>query len=78
MQLYEDACGKAEVALEDAENRLHGLVRDFCFQRERTAQRQSLAALQQSDCDEEEELKVLERIIQSERNRQGISAPTDG
>ncbi len=78
VQLYEGACGKAKVALEDAENRLHGLVRDFCFQRERTAQRQSLAALQQSDCDEEEELKVLERIIQNERNRQGISAPTDG
>ncbi|MFO7901322.1 MAG: DNA primase [Planctomycetota bacterium] len=78
VQLQDDAHAKAKVALEDAENRLRGLVRDFRFQRERRAQRQSLAALQQREYDEKEELEVLQRIIQNERNRQGISAPTDG
>lgn len=78
VQLQDDAYAKAEVALEDAENRLHGLVRDFHFQRQRRAQRQTLAALQQREHNEKEELEVLQRIIQNERNRQGISAPTDG
>ncbi|MFW6169600.1 MAG: DNA primase [Planctomycetota bacterium] len=78
VQLQDDAYAKAEVALEDAENRLHGLVRNFHFLRERRAERQTLAALQQREYDEKEELEVLQRIIQNERNRQGISAPTDG
>ncbi len=78
VRLHDDAAAKAEVALEDAEERLSRLVRDFHFQRERLVQRQSLAALQQRDCDEKEELEVLQRIIENERNRQGISAPTDG
>lgn len=76
--LCDDACAKAEVAAVDAENRLHGLVRGFEFQCERTAQRKTLAALKERDYDEEEELKVLQRIIENERSRQGISAPTDG
>ena len=37
---------KPQSALEDAENRLQGLIRDFHFQRERSAQRQTLAALE--------------------------------
>ncbi len=78
VQLHEDACCKAELALEDAENRLHGLVSDLHFQQERTAQRRRLAALEQRDYDEEEESEILRKIIQNERDRQGISAPTDG
>lgn len=78
VRLYEDACEKAAVALEDAELRLHGLLRTFHFQRERSAQRQTLAALEQRDYDEQEEIEILQRIIQNERNRQGLSAPTDG
>jgi hypothetical protein len=76
--LCDDACAKAEVAAVDAKNRLQGLIRGFEFQCERTAQRKTLAALKERDYDEEEELKVLQRIIESERSRQGISAPTDG
>jgi len=45
---------------------------------EKTTQRRTLAALQQDDYDEEEALEILQRIIQNERDRQGISAPTDG
>lgn len=78
VHLQDDACAKATVALEDAEGRLHGLVRNFHFQRERRASSQTLAALEQREYDEKEELEVLQRIIQNERNRQGISAPTDG
>ncbi len=78
VRLYEDACGKAAAALEDADQRLQGLIRDLHFQRERSAQRHTLATLEERGYDEEEELEVLERIIQNERDRQGISAPTDG
>ena len=76
--MYDDACAKAEAALEDAEERLHGLIRDSRFRREQAAQRHTLAAMQQREYDEEEEIAILRRIIQNERDRQGISAPTDG
>ncbi len=78
VQLHDDACSRAAAALEDADQRLQGLIRDLHFRQERSAQRQTLATLQERGYDEKEELEVLERIIQNERNRQGISAPTDG
>ncbi|MBM4093422.1 MAG: hypothetical protein FJ276_29030 [Planctomycetes bacterium] len=78
VDIDERARRKANDATEDAEDRLHGLVRDFHFQQQSAAQRQALAALGNRGYDEKEELAVLERIIQQERDRQGISAPTDG
>ena len=43
VRLYEDACGKAAAALEDADQRLQGLIRNLQFQRERSAQRHTLS-----------------------------------
>jgi hypothetical protein len=34
--------------------------------------------LENRQLDEEEELAVLQRMIEQERSRRGISAPTDG
>lgn len=76
--LHELACRKATLASIDAEHRLHGIVRDFQFQRQRTAQRQALAKMEKRQYDDKEELAVLQKLIEQERNRQGISAPTDG
>ncbi len=78
VSLHELACRKAPLASIDAEHRLHGIVRDFHFREERTAQRQALASMEKREYDDKEELAVLQRIIEQERNRQGISAPTDG
>ena len=78
VHLHELACRKAPLASIDAEHRLHGIVRDFHFQKERTAQRQALANMEKREYDEKEELAVLQKFIEQERNRQGISAPTDG
>lgn len=78
VQLDESAQNKANDALEDAEARLHGLIRDFEFQQQRLNERQALATLETHGYDEQEELALLEQIIRQERKRQGISAPTDG
>ncbi len=77
-QLFEQACRKASLASTDAEHRLHGIVRDYHFQKQRSAQRRALATLENREYDEQEELAVLQDLIEQERNRQGISAPTDG
>lgn len=77
-ELCEQGSRKAEDSLLSAEERLDGLVRDFEFRKQRRGHRQQLAELQQQGADETEELALLERMIQHERNRQGISAPTDG
>ena len=78
VHLHELACRKAPLASIDAEHRLHGIVRDYDFQQERSAQRQALANMEKREYDEKEELAVLQQFIEQERNRQGISAPTDG
>ncbi|MHB8863824.1 MAG: DNA primase, partial [Pirellulaceae bacterium] len=45
-QLYDQACRKASLASIDAEHRLHGIVRDYHFQKQRSAQRRTLATLE--------------------------------
>ncbi|MCO6454634.1 MAG: DNA primase [Pirellulaceae bacterium] len=74
----EDARDKSEPALESAAERLDGLVRHFQLAAEAQRQRETVHALHAGGLDEEEELLALMRIVQSERNRQGISAPTEG
>lgn len=74
----EDARDKSEPALESAAERLDGLVRHFELAAEAQRQRETVHALHAGGLDEEEELLALMRIVQSERNRQGISAPTEG
>lgn len=77
-RLHDQACRKAPLALLDAEQRLQGIMRDYQFQKQRSGQRSTMAKLENRQLDEEEELAVLRRMIEQERNRQGINAPTDG
>ena len=78
VHLVEVAQQKAEHAAEAPEQRLNGLIEYFEKQREERAQRAALAALEKRDYDEEEEVRILEQLIQQQRGRQGIPAPTDG
>ncbi len=78
VHLMERAQDKAQDAAEAAEDRLNGLIRDFEKQRQELDQRATLAALEKRDYDEEEEVRLLEKLIEQQRGRQGIPAPTDG
>jgi hypothetical protein len=78
VDMDESARNKAADALEDAEVRLHGLLRQWQDQWQRRVHTEALATLENRKYDEQEELALLEEMIQHERNRQGISAPTDG
>lgn len=72
-----DESGQAKAAAEP-EALLQELIRSF--QRLKVAQERPLArgAFQQGGLDEQAELDLLEQLIQKERARHGISAPTDG
>jgi len=78
VELDERAHAKAEEALEDAQKRWQGLVADFHRVQETKDRRQKLAALEEKRLSEPEELDALNSLIAQERDRQGISAPTDG
>jgi DNA primase len=78
VNLVDRAQDKAEHAAEAAEERLSGLIHDFEKRREELSQRAALAALEKRDYDEEEEVRILEKLIEQQRGRQGIPAPTDG
>jgi DNA primase len=74
----EEAQRRTHEALEAGPERLAGLVRHFELISEAGRRRETEYALQNGNLDEQEELQALLQIYQSERNRQGISAPTEG
>lgn len=78
VELDERAHAKAEEALEDARHRLQGLIDDFRYALQAKDRGRELAALEEKRLSEQEELDALEKLIAQERDRQGISAPTDG
>jgi DNA primase len=78
VRLHDQACRKAPLASIDAAERLDGIVRDLQLRHQLADQRRVLATLERHEYDEKEELAVLQQFIEQERNRQGISAPTDG
>lgn len=78
VQLDERAAAKAEQVQQDAPSRLQGLIRDFQQRQTEQQRRARMAALEDRSFDEKEELNVLQQLIEQERSRQGISAPTDG
>jgi len=78
VELDERAHAKAEEALEDARNRLQGLFDDFRYALQAKDRGQKKAALEEKRLSEQEELDALQKLIAQERDRQGISAPTDG
>ena len=78
VQLEERAQDKAEKAQEDAHSRLIELIRHFHHEAKKPEMQARLAALQKGELDHNEEVEHLNRLFDIERNRQGISAPTDG
>jgi len=78
VELDERAHAKAEEALEDARKRLQGLIDEFRYALQDEASRRELAALEEKRLSEQEELDALKKLIAQRRDRQGISAPTEG
>ncbi len=78
VELDERAHAKAATALTEAHARLQGLIADFHYATLTQDRRRTLAALEEKSLDEQQEQAALEALIAQERNRQGISAPTDG
>ena len=78
VELDERAHAKAATALTEAHARLQGLIADFHYATLTQNRPRMLAALEEKSLDEQQEQAALEALIAQERNRQGISAPTDG
>ena len=74
----ETANAKAEHTQTAAAERLDELVKGFQRDALRTAGRQQLAVLENNDLNIEEEKELLQQLIEQERQRQSMSAPTDG
>ncbi len=74
----ETANAKAMHAEVQTAERLDELVKGFHSEALRTAGREQLAALENNTLDIEEEKELLQKLIDQERQRQGMSAPTDG
>ena len=62
----------------DPEPKINELLAAFRRRRESQELRAQLATLNQSQLDEEEELRFLEKHIEKQRQQRGISGPTDG
>jgi DNA primase len=62
----------------DAAGRLRELLESYRRREEDRTCRATVRALEERHLDAEEELNVLQQMIEQERGRQGISAPTDG
>ncbi len=78
VELDERAHAKAATAQEDAQVRLQGLIDDFRYAVLSRDRQQTLAALEAKSLDDQQEQAALEMLIAQERNRRGISGPTDG
>jgi DNA primase len=65
-------------AASDPELQLEDVLSAFRRRRAKSESQMVLAQLEQSDLDEGKEVDLLEQILNQSRQRQGISAPTDG
>ncbi len=72
-----DEQGHAKRSL-DAASRLHELLEAFRRRDEDRAAHDQARAVEEKRLAVDEELEVLQQMIEQKRNRQGISAPTDG
>ena len=63
---------------QDAASRLSWLIEHLRERRNADQGRAQQAALEQSNLGEDEELDILQQLVEQERKRQGIPAPTDG
>jgi hypothetical protein len=78
VSLDEQATEKEKHVQEDAASRLRWLIEHLRGRREADQGRAKQAALDQRNLGEDEELDLLQQLVEQERKRQGIPAPTDG
>jgi len=78
VSLDEQATEKEKHVQEDAASRLSGLIEHLRGRRQADHGRAKQAALEQRNLGEDEELDLLQQLVEQERKRQGIPAPTDG
>lgn len=78
VSLDEQATEKELHAQEDASARLGRLIDHIRLRREDSERQASMAALEQQHLGEKEELDLLDQLVDQQRKRQGIEAPTDG
>jgi DNA primase len=78
VELDERASSKEAHAHADAATRLRQLIENVQYRFQASSRRQQLALLEQKRLDETEELTLLHQLVEQERRRQGIPAPTDG
>ena len=78
VELDERASSKEAHANVDAATRLRRLIEDVQYRFQASDRRQQLALLEQNRLGETEELNLLHQLVEQERRRQGIPAPTDG
>jgi DNA primase len=78
VELDERAQSKEGFASEDAPARLRHLVSDIRYRSQAAERRRQQAALEQRSVDEQEEIDLLRKLYEQQRQRQGLSAPTDG
>jgi DNA primase len=78
VDLDERASSKEVFANADAATRLNRLIEDIQYRFQATERRRQLAVLEQKRVAGAEELSILQQLVEQERRRQGIPAPTDG
>ncbi len=87
VDIDEEAAVREPLAQEDALVRLRRLVEDLQNRADQAQQRKAIAGLDQQLYSEEEEIEILHdlaererkrHLVEQERRRQGIPAPTDG
>jgi DNA primase len=78
VSLDEQATEKERHAQEDASARLCRLIDHIRLRREESERQASMAALEQQHLGEQEESDLLQTLVDQQRKRQGIQAPTDG
>lgn len=78
VQIDERASEKASRVAVDPAARLAGIARDFERLAGEAERREKVAALEEKQFQGIEELSVLQQLMEQERKRQGISAPTEG
>ncbi len=78
VSLDEQATEKEKHVQEDAASRLRWLIDNLHKRREADQSRAKQASLEQRNLAEDEELDLLQQLVEQERKRHGIPAPTDG
>ncbi len=78
VEIDERATSKEEAAQEDAATRLRRLLDGILDRQTESSRRELVAGLEQRQFEDQEELDVLRQLVEEERRRHGIPAPTDG